>query len=489
MRKINILKKSLAGALLAFALLPADVRAQDTQPKTLQQCIELAIKNNIDIRQTELGVVQAKTSREQAYARLLPNINGGTSLNYNIGRSINPFTNLYEERPVTSQNIFLNGNLDLFQGMQKTNSIRRSQVDVEASQYNLEATRNNIILMVVNAYTQILFNNEIVQNNQFRVRTADLQIERTEKLVQAGSTPMSNLLDLRAQRASDQLALVNAQNQLEISHLNLSQLLQLEPGQRINIAVPNLPDPALDPYPAEINQLYTSALNLPAVKAAEAQVKISEYDISIARGGRLPSLTLGAGLFTNYSSVAPELIIRPGSEVVTRRDPNPIGYIETNGGRTNVFRDVSVPIEFLENTYTNQLDFNLRRAVSLNLNIPIFNGWQVRTQVANARIANENAKYAAIGVRNRVIQDVEQAYVNVRAAAQRYQATLSQVQSLQEAFRMTEQRFNVGAVNAVDYNLARNNLNQAETDLIQAKFDYIFKTKILDFYQGKPLTF
>jgi outer membrane protein len=464
--------------------------AQGDGPKTLQDCINIAILNNIEIKQTELGVVQAKTAREQSIARLFPNINGGSSLNYNVGRSINPFTNLYEERPVTSQNIFLNGNLDLFQGMQKTNSIRRSQVEIEANQQSLEATRNNVTLQVVNAYMQILFNNEIAQNNQFRIETANLQIERTERLVHAGAAPMSNLLDLKAQRATDELSLVNAQNQLELAHLNLAQLLQLAPGQRINIVVPDLADPTLDPYPVEVRELYSSALNLPAVKAAESQVRLSEYDIMIARGGRMPSLSLGGGIFTNYSSVAPSMIVRPGSSVTTLRDPNPIGYVEEGGVRTNnVYRDVSVPTEFLENTYTNQLDFNLRRAVSLNLNIPIFNGWQVRTQVANARIANENAKYAAIGAKNRVIQEVEQAYTNVRGAAQRYQATLIQVQSLQEAFRMTEQRFNVGAVNAVDYNLARNNLNQAETDLIQAKYDYIFKTKILDFYQGKPLTF
>ncbi len=484
----------IACLLLAFTHLCFAQERQDNKEednlfrRTLLECIDYAIKNNVGIRQSELGVVSSQVAINQAKADLLPSVNGSASYNYNLGRSVNPFTNQYEENPVSSQSYGLSSNLTLFNGLQKLNTIKRNRSDLAISQYNLEDTKNTITLNVISAYTQILFNTELLESARLRTGTTDLQLARTQKLVAAGSLPEANVLPLQAQKATDELEIINAENNLAISKLQLKQLLQIPADRTLEIVIPELDVPEEAEIVVDAQDIYETAVQeQPAIKSAEARILSSQYDVAIAKGNRYPNLSISGGVFSSYSSVAPNIIPKPGAENVTQLIETG-GFVKGNPDMV-IVQPQTLPVEFQENTYFNQLDFNLRKFVGINLNIPIFNNLQVASAVSNAEIQMENARYDAINAKNQLRQTIEQAYLDAKAAAKSYAATDRQVTSLREAFRSTETRFNLGGVNAVEFSQAKADLNTAESDLIRAKYDYIFSLKLLDFYQGKPIDF
>lgn len=462
----------------------------DPEKWTLQECINYALKNNIQVKQSELEIAQRNADLTRSKADLIPSLNLGSSVTYNVGRSINPFTNQFEENPVTGHNYGLNTDVTLFNGFNKINNIKRAQADKEASWLDYEVTKNNVSMNIVGIYTQILFNKEILSNAYKRLEVTNLQLERTEKLVNAGVMPQANLLELRAQKANDELAVVNAENQLDISRLNLKQLLQLPMSKNMDIVVPDVEVNQLM-YPETADEIFEYAVHhQPSVKSAQKRIESSEYSLAMAKAHRMPRLSAFGGLNSLYSSLAPATIPRLGSETTVSYVPMGV-VLDQNGNPTNQIVGVAQATarEYVDNTYMNQLDYNFRWSVGLSLNIPIFNGLQTRTAIANNKIAQERARYLETDAKNQLRQNIEQAYTDVRAAAKRYRSTQNSVESLKEVFRSNQQRFDAGVINAVDYNLSKNNLDIAESELIQAKYDYIFKVKVLDFYMGKPLIF
>ncbi|MEK6480111.1 TolC family protein [Catalinimonas sp. 4WD22] len=476
----------------------AQVTDNDPLVLSLQESIDRAIRNNISVKQTELQVVGSQVALKQSKADLLPSINASTGISYSVGRTINQFTNEYVDQPVRQQNMGLNSQLTLFNGLQRLNTIKQNNLNLEGSQYDLEASKDMVTLDVIQAYTQILFNIELLETAEFQLLTTQQQLQRTEKLVNAGSLPIANQLQLEAQQANDELNIVNAENDLELAYLNLKQLLQIPESDSIEIVIPEFDDPVAAQIPFSAQMIYENAAQSWAnLQSAELQVNSARYGLSIAQGGYYPTLSLSAGLFSQYSSIAPDQIPRAGTDNVTSVIPTgdflqvPDNLIPNvpGGTRIPVLTETQIPSEFTDNTYWNQLDFNLRRFISLDLNIPIFNNWRVRSNVANAQINLESARLEVLNQRNQLRQTIEQVYLDAKAASKSFEANNKRVTSLQEAFRNTETRYQVGAIDAVDFNLAKNDLNAAESDLIRAKYNYIFSLKVLDFYQGKPLDF
>lgn len=425
---------------------------------TLQDCINHAWKNNIQVRQSELTVLNNQLSLKQDQWARVPDLNGSVSGQNSVGRSINPFTNVIVNQDITSQNYGLNSSVTLFNGLNQHHAVNRSQANLDKSEYDLENQKNNTALSIANQYLNILLAQEQIKNAQISLITSKLQSEQTEKQVNAGAFPKQNLLQAKQQIANDEVNLITAENSLDLAKLTLKQSLQLPASNVLEIEVPTIPDPSENFIDITLEDVFQSALSLPEVKSAEEQVKASQYGLSIAKSFRYPSLTLSGGLNTNWSSAAPDQ-----------------------------FPDPDSPTGFKENTYVNQLDFNLARFVSLNLNIPIFNRLQTNTGVGQARITLQNSEYSLTGVKNQLRQNIEQAYYNARAAAKTYQATKRQLEVLEESFRNVEQRFNLGATNSVEYNQIKNDFNKSQNDLVRTKYDFIFKLKVLDFYQGKPL--
>ena len=317
--------------------------------------------------------------------------------------------------------------------------------------------RDDISLQIAAAYLQILFSHELVQTSRESVEVTKLQIDRTKKMVEAGTLAKGSLLDIQSQGAAEELNLIKAENQLNLAYLDLQQILDLEVVEDFIIDKPQLTirkKPELIPA----MQIYRYALtNLPEVKSAEYRLKSSEKSLAMSKGNRSPSLSLRAGWGTNYS------------DQITVFDP-----ADPNFGEVVPFGD--------------QFNDNQNRTMSISLSIPIFNGYQVSTYISQAKLGIINSEYNLQLQKNQVRKIVEQAYADAVAAYKSYNATKKSLLSFREAFMYMETKFNVGMVNSIDYNVAKQLLTKAESDLLSAKYNYIFKAKILDFYMSKPLS-
>lgn len=453
---------------------------------SLQKCIDYALENNLQVKQSELDVENAEINLFGSKMSNLPGVNGSLGVNTSTGRSIDPFTNTIIDRGINSQNAGLSASLPLFDGGQRFNSIKRDQYGQLAAGKDLESVQNDIILNVVTFYTNILFNQELLETAKLRLETTESQENRVAKQVEIGALAQADLLQIRQQKANDELEVVRAENNLDISFLRLKQALQIPADQSFDIEVPELPEPNEGELMESSSNVYQYALqNQPVIKAAEYRKESAIRGIGVARSSYFPSLSLNAGISTNYSDAAPEQFPVLGSENITIT--RPVGVVQNTG--EVVVTQQEVPSEFTENTYWNQLDFNQRRFVGLSLNIPIFSRFQVKNNVERAIISHKRTEYQLTSAKNQLQQTIEQAYLDVKAAAKSYEALKNSFEASELSFRNAEQRLELGATDAVQFTQIKNDFERVKSDLIRAKYDYIFKLKVLDFYQGKPLNF
>lgn len=471
---------------IVSVFLTVGLNANGQDKWSLQQCVDYALENNLQVKQSGLDVENAEINLFGSKMSNLPSVNANLGYNTSTGRSIDPFTNTIIDRGIISQNAGINASLPLFDGFQRYNSIKRDQYNELASQEDLESVQNDVTLNVVTYYTNILFNKELLETSKLRLLTTESQEGRVEKQVNLGALAQADLLQIRQQKSNDELEVVRAENNLNLSYLRLKQALQIPADQPFDIEIPELPAPNTGELMESSATVYKYALqNQPVIKAAQYRHESSVRGIGVARSAYYPSLSLNAGISTNYSDAAPSQFPVLGSEnaVIT----TPIGVVQNSG--EVVVTQQSVPTEFTENTYWNQLDFNQRRFIGLSLNIPIFNKFQVRNNVQQAIINNKRNEYQLTSVQNQLQQTIEEAYLNVKAAAKSYQALSNTIEASELNFRNAEQRLELGATDVVQFTQIKNDFEQVKSDLIRAKYDYIFKLKVLDFYQGKPLKF
>jgi outer membrane protein len=478
--------------LFCFLLLAGIGSTQAQNQKTtwsLQECVDYAYANSINVKRSQLQFDADRAILFQSKAAFLPTVNAGASYNFNSGRSLDPTTQDFITRNQQTSNVSLNGSLTLFQAGQRLKSIKQSQSAAESSQYAIEQSKYTVGLNVALFYLQVISNQELLAIARNQVEQSDLQVQRTQKLVEAGSLPQTNLLDLQAQLAIDRASLVTAQNNLNLAKLNLMQAMNLPAQNDFEVETIEVQDPALSPYDKTAVEVYAIAeKTLPSVRSADLLVESNSYGVQVAKGALYPSLSAVAGLNTNYSDQS-RLLDNP-----TSGGPSPtgeiLGYVRGNNDAP-VFKEAiqATPTATREYPYFRQLGDNLSNFVGLRLNVPIINGWQTRTQISRAVVQRKLSELDAQNVRITLRQDIEQAYNNMLAAAASFASFKDQVASLELAFRATESRFNVGLLNSVDYNLAKVNLDRARANLVNTKYEYIFRTKILDFYQNKPLSF
>jgi outer membrane protein len=464
--------------LLTFCALNTSYIYAQTKKWTLQECIQYAMQNNLQIKQRQLTQESASITLKQSKAERLPNLGASVAHNYNIGRSIDPFTNqVVENQLVRSNNFGLNGSWNLFSGFQVKETIERNQLQMQVNELDLQTTQNDIALQVASAYLQILLNAELIKSAEVQLNSTDLQIERTERLVSAGILPELNVLELRGQRANEELTKINAENAYERSKLQLLLLLQLTDLNNFDVATIELNvngEAAIQDSPEKIYA--TAESTLPQIKAAQERISVSEKNIRIARAGVYPTLSLGAGVFTNYSSLATRVRnVNFTEQRVFTNDPN-------------IFIVTAQPRAELESfPFFPQLENNLRYGVQFSLSIPIYSNLRIKSNIATNTIQREQVKIQSEQIRNQLRQEVLNAYFDAQAAAKSYNAGVLQVQALRASFDAAEKRYNAGAMNILDYNLSKNNLQRAEINLIRAKYEYVFRQKVLDFYQGKPI--
>lgn len=424
---------------------------------SLRDCIMYAFENNIRIKQQVLSTQYNENVLTQSKVAVAPNLNAGANQGLSFGRSLDQSTYDFITERSTSSSVNLSSSVTLFNGLQQKNTIDQNKFNLLASLQDLEKLKNDIALYLASAYLQILFNRELLQVASDQHELTLQQVERTAKLVEAGSLARGALLEIQAQAASEELNVIEAQNRLGISYLDLIQALDLDSVGDFEIEIPEFGDVARDPILISVGSIYRDALRvLPQVQGAEYRVRSAYEGLSIAQGARSPRLTLGAQWYTVFSSTYQRL--------------NP---------QTMEWEDIP---------FWDQIDQNRSTSLSLGLNIPIFNRWMVNTNISNARIDVLNSELTLETTRMDLYKSIQQAYADAIAARKKYLATEEALISMEESFKYTEEKFEVGLVNTVDYNAEKNRLTQTQSNLLQAKYDYIFKIKILDFYRGIPIT-
>lgn len=450
------MKKSLIFITACLIAFHGIAFAQQQEAWSLEACIQYAIDHNIQIKQQTVQTEVQKNTLAQSKLNLLPTINGQISHDYSFGRALDQNTYLYFNQTVQSNMFYLGGSTNVFSGLQNLNTINKNKYELLAGEQDLQSIRDNVSLSVALAYLQILLNKELVTANENQLNITLQQIEKSKKLVDAGSVAKGNLLQIEAQAAQEELNLITMKHQLETSYLNLTQLLELQSPAGFEIIIPEINVEQSSVITGNVDEIFSLATeSRPEIKSSELMLTASEYSLKVAKGARIPSISLNHSYGTRYSFVN-DLII--------------------NG----------VPVE--QDPFNEQFKNNKNFGLGLSMNIPILNGWQVNKNISNSKLAVENSQYSLEGTKKQLYKNIQQAYTDAVAALQKYNASFKAVSSSEESFRYTEQKFNVGMITPVDYNVAKTQLLNAQSDMSQAKYTFIFKTKVLDFYKGLPLT-
>jgi len=467
--------------LITFFVLSVSAHAQSAW--SLQQCIDYALTNNLTVKQSELNVELTHVGVNQNAANLFPTLNGFGTNNYYFGRSIDPYTNLYTNQQVRSNSFGLSSNLSLFEGFMLVNTLKQSKLDYMSSKMDLQKVKNDMALNVATVYLQVLYNRELLTVADEQFKATKVQRDRTKRMEELGSMSKGNLLDMESQLATDEVRLVTAQSAYDQSMLSLKQLLELDTVSDFSIIVPELPAPTLDAAYSDAHAIYLTALtNQPDIKSYEYKIGSAEKGLSIARGAMYPKLSMNASVGTTYSTSS-----RRVKDYTTTTDVQPTGYTSSQDTVFTIFNEMIPNFEYIP--FNDQFDNNLNKTIGFSLNIPIFNGMYANSNIRRAKI---NLKQTQLGfdlAKKSMFKSIEQAVADANAAYQRFISGEKNVSATEQSMNFNQQRFDLGLISTYDYLLTKNNYIRAKSDLLQAKFDYIFRLKVLDFYMGKPLAF
>jgi outer membrane protein len=466
--------------LSVWILLPNWVASQNVY--SLKQCIDLAWANNLQVKRTALQLETAETNFIQSRNNKLPIISGNYNAGLNNGRSIDPFTNGYITQQLLSSNAAINGEFVLYNGLRVKNQIKQNGILTQAAKMDMQQEKDNLALNVILAYLQVLNNEDLLKLANTQAAVTQKQLDRLEILNKAGAIQPAILYDMKGQFATDELSIVNVQNALSISKLTLTQLMNLpfDKAMRLEkLGSDNTPDAVLTAYDAPVSQVYADALtHLALVQASELREESAKMATLIAASNYYPRVSLFGQLGTNYSSAAQRALPIGTSDVATTN------FVEVNGNRFPVFRKET---SFKEDKigYFNQLGNNLNSFVGVNVQIPIFTAFQSKTLVNLAKIQEKSAENISESLKVQLKQAIEQAHLNTTTAYDRFAILTRQVQAFQQSFNAAEKRFTEGVIHSVDYLIVKNNLDRARANWVNARYEYLLRLKVLDFYRGK----
>ncbi|RNL55514.1 TolC family protein [Pedobacter jejuensis] len=445
--------KLTAGSVFLVALcLSQMVKAQ--QVITIQQAVDNTLKNNLTIKQAQFSAAITDENLTQSKFALYPNLNASVNPNLTFGRGLDQTT-----FQVTNQtSLFTSGNLstnvDLFQGFSKINQIRQNKTLLQADLTNVEKVKNDLILNVVTAYLQVLYNTDLERASKEQLDIANKTLIRENALLDAGNKTIADISQAKSQVATAELNLTNAQNALSISYLTLGQLMEMQPNQKFVVQAPLIDNIKAAPTTESAEEIYNNALSIfPDIKLANLRSRAAKQAIDVAKGSYYPSLSLGAGINTSYS------------------------YQFNYAGL------------FPQTSFTDQINQRLGQSIGMSLQIPIFNGFIARSNVRRAKITYNNSLNSEQLAKNNLNKVIFQATTDLKAAESRYRSTENAFMAQKDAFYAVDLRYEQGLVNSLDYSTAQTNRNKAEIDFIQAKYDLLFRAKVIDYYLGKQITF
>jgi outer membrane protein len=464
--------------LTLFLFSAVHLSAQTSEKWSLQQCVDYALEHNTSIQQNELQGEILTNNLNQAKLSRIPTLSGSGNHNYNIGRTIDPFTNTFNNTTIQSNSFSLSSGVLLYGGSQVNNRIKQSAVATEANSKSTEVIRNQIALSVATTYLQIVQAEENLKVAIQQERLADSQLERALLLEKSGAANQSNTLLLKAQAASDRVAIVNAENAIQIAYNTLINLMQLPLNESVEIAlidIATLPDAPTE----NVASVYQLALNnLPEIQQAELQIRQSELGEKIAGAGLQPTLSAYGNVNTVYSQSGKDVSVTGDFTTV------PIGFTENS--LEPVLQPQPVTI-ISDKAFGKQLTDNLGQQVGVSLSVPIFNGYRNRTALENAKVNTKISELTLENTKNQLRNDVTTAYTNLKAAKSRYDAALLNVEAQELSFAFSQKRFDAGVMNSLDLLTAKNLWNQAQVQALNAKYEYVFRVLIIDFYKGNQL--
>lgn len=449
-------------------------QSEERTMRTLEECIDLALKNNLDLTQSNLNEKTMDINFKQNKNALLPTINGNYNLGISNGRSIDPFTNAFVNEQLTFSNAGLGLDATIFNGFRLLNSWKQAKLNLQASAMETEAAKQSLILNVTLTYLQVLKAQDLVKLAKARVTTTQGQLDRLRSLYEEETGNPAEYRDLQGQIAADASSLVESNNTLESEIINLNTLIN---GEK-EITVTGLDQQlTIEKYTYSISEVYTQALDVfPTVKANDLNLKAANKGVAVAWSQYMPEISLFANLNTNYSSAA-RLFNESGSSIVESG-----GFVTINNENFAVlteqpnFKSEKIP-------YNDQFDNNLNSSVGVAVTIPLFNGFRAKNNVALERIKREEAEITLEKTKITLQQSVKQSYNTMQAAFERYSLLQDQVEAYKESFRINEIRFNNGVSNSVEYIISKNNLDNAEINLANVGYEYLLRVRVLEYYR------
>lgn len=421
---------------------------------TLQKAVDRALERNLTIKQALLNEALSTEDYNQSRYNKLPGVSANPQAGYNFGRNIDPTTNQFINQRTFTVNAGINAQLTLFQGGQLRNQIIQNRILVDVDKSNTAKIKNDLVLNVVIQYLAILTNQDLVTAAQQQIDIAKIALDRAQKNFDVGNQTLADLSQARAQQYTAELNLTTAQNQLDLSILVLKQYMEMGPLETITVEKPDISKLT------DIRTLYDEAAVLktaleinPDVKLAETRQASAQQAIKVAMGAYYPSLVLFGSGNSRYSDAS----------------------VRFNNPTTNY-------------PFFDQFKDNFNQSVGLSLQIPIFSRFATRTSVRKARINYQGAELNTQSAKNSLSKVIIQAVFDLRAANKKLASSTQTYQANKEAFNIIQQRYNVGLVNALDYNTSLTNLNKSQFDLIQARYELVFRSKVIDYYLGNPIT-
>jgi outer membrane protein len=452
---------------------------------TLERAVEYALTNNLQVKRLNNFEEIARIQRQQAQNSRLPTLSGSTNIGAQLGRTIDPTTNTFDQQTIGFQGYGLNAGVTLYNGGQIKNGLRQAELDLAAAEVDTKVMANNIGLQVANSYLTIVLLKEQLTNSRAQLQLTSDQLENTDALIKAGALPAAQRFDLVAQQAANNRAIIDLENQLNNATLALKILLLLDFDQEFNVTTPELnPTEAQLFENYDVNEVYLSARGIqPTVMAAELRKESSEVGIELAEAGLRPTVSLFGSLSTNYSTAAKEFdrsnemeVTVPVPNLLLDNTPGRISTITTVGGTLN---DIG---------YFDQLNRNFGQSVGMSLNVPIYSQGRNKLNIQRAQVQKLNAQLDIEQAENNLRNDVELALANLRGAQESYRAAVISQEAAQAAYDNVQRSFKAGAANSLDLVTATNRLDQAKTEFTRSKYQLIFNRQVIRFYLGQGFT-
>ena len=464
--------------LILFILISNRNQAQDSTLYTLKQCVDLAIKNNLDLSISGFQSQIAGARLQQSRAALLPYANAYGSQGINKGKSINPYTNTFVNQEILTGQYGVSGGITLFNGFNLLNLMRQNYFNNEAGKMDFQQAKLDITINVMLAYLQILSNQALLSQATAQLNVSSSQVDRLATLDKSNAISPSVLYDTKGQLANDKLTLINAKSYLTSSKISLERLLNI--NLPLNVKFEKIDAPSeLIPYSDNAESVFSNASkSLPLIKSAEFRRMSAVKNTHALWGQIFPTVSLNGSFNTNYSDAA------VAQKITGVSDASTDNYVVVSNTQVPViapqyqFRNEKI-------SFDNQFHNNLNSYVGLSVQVPIFNGLRTRTQLKIAKINKNQAEAQQSATTVRLKNNVNQAYTDMNTAYERFIVLQEQVKDYSESFKIATLKFEKGAITTVDYVIAKNNIDRANTNLINARYDYILKSKVLDYYQGK----